>query len=223
MIVAIAGQPLDTVASALAANLAVLRRRAGAHVLLVDAGRRQADRAWLAARAAARLSPRPQVLAMSGYGFGERLDQTVAHYDDVLIDAGDCAGHECRSALIAAQVALVPIAPRDADPARAYDLIARLNAARMFNPGLRVLFAAVADAADDDVGAALAAVRAYAAEVMSGHVAAAVLARGALLDPGHPGRCACDSAGCAVAQQLDGLSLEIFGSAQARRLTWAHA
>lgn len=223
MIVAIAGQPLDTVVAALAANLAVLRRRAGAHVLLVDAGRRQADRAWLAARAAARLSPRPQVLSMSGYGFGERLDQTLGHYDDVLIDVGECAGHECRSALIAAQVALVPIAPRDADPDRAYDLIARLNAARMFNPGLRVLFAAVADPADGETGAALAAVRAYAAEVMSGHVSTAVLARGALLETGHPGRCACDSADCTIAPQLDALNLEIFGAAQSRRLTWADA
>jgi chromosome partitioning protein len=225
MIVVIAGQPADPATAALSANLAVLRRRAGAHVLLVDAGRRQADRAWLAARAAARISPRPQVLSICGAGFGERLDQTFDHYDDVLIDAGDCAGQECRSALVAAQVALVPIAPSDADPDHGYALVARLNAARMFNPDLRVVFVAVADVdgAEGDAEAALAAVRAYAHEVMSGHVAAAVLPRAALLQSDAPGGCACDSVGCAAALQLDALGREIFGAAHARKLTWAHA
>ncbi|WP_296952743.1 hypothetical protein [uncultured Massilia sp.] len=98
----------------------------------------------------------------------------------MLVDAGGCAARDCCCALAAAQVALVPVAPGDADPVRNYGLIARLNAARMANPGLRVLFVALGDGAPQ----ALRTVQAYAREVMSGHVAATVLDAAALRDDG---------------------------------------
>jgi hypothetical protein len=41
---------------------------------------------------------------------------------------------------------VVPVTPAQADLASQYQLIARLNAARMFNPGLRVLFVLVGGA-----------------------------------------------------------------------------
>ncbi|MFK3737458.1 hypothetical protein [Massilia sp. TN1-12] len=176
MIVAIAGGHPDPLHGLLGKTLADLRRQHGCRVLLVDAA------------------------------CGQRLDCAADCFDDVLVAAGDCGSDACRSALAAAQVALVPIAPEEADAARHYALIARLNAARMFNPGLRVLFVATPDgegtAAEDGVHA----VRAYAAEVMSGHVAATVLDRRALL------------AGPAVGVDggLAALSMEVFGGTHAR-------
>lgn len=212
MIVVIAGERADPLNALLGENLAILRRREGCSVLLVDAAREQACRAWAAARSAARLHPRPALLALDGAGFGQRLERVLGSYDDVLIDAGDCASQACRAALVAFQVALVPIAARDADPARHYGLIARLNAARMFNPGLRVLFVA-ADAGAED----LRAVRAYAAEVMAGHVAATVLDRAALAaGAAEPGRCACDGAD-AAARGVAALGHEVFGHCHRRR------
>nr|WP_314538965.1 hypothetical protein [uncultured Massilia sp.] len=172
MIVAIAGGHPDPLHGLLGKTLADLRRRDGCRVLLVDAAS------------------------------GQRLDCAADCFDDVLVAAGDCASDECRSALAAAQVALVPIAPEEADAQRHYALIARLNAARMFNPGLRVLFVATGSGQDAAAADCLQAVRAYAAEVMSGHVAATVLDRSALLD----------SAG-----SLAALSNEVFGAAHARR------
>ena len=70
--------------------------------------------------------------------------------------------------------------------------VARLNGARMFNPGLRVLFVAVGgerDPAEHD----LRAVRACAAQVISAGVAATIVHLPALLwGANDPGRCAGD-------------------------------
>ena len=203
-----------------AENLAVACRRAGRRVLLVDAAPEQACRAWARARAAAHLRPLPDVLALRGMGFGERLARELdghagARHDDVLVGAGSCDSPECRSALVAAQVAIVPIAVADADPAHHYRLIARLNAARMFNPGLRVLFAAVGE--DGSLAeAGQARVRAYAREVMGGRLAQAVLPAAAMREAAlAAGACACDALGaCAV---LDALCDEVFGGARHRR------
>jgi chromosome partitioning protein len=171
MIVAIAGTHPDPLATLLGERLATLRRRAGCTVLLLDAAQDASRAAGDAARA----------------------------YDDVLIDACACRADACCAALDAAQVALVPLAPGEADTARHYDLIARLNAARMRNPGLRVLFVAAGAGAAPDADD-LEAVRAYAREVMSGHVARTVLAGANLLE-----------ADGAAAAGLDALGREVFG------------
>jgi chromosome partitioning protein len=71
----------------------------------------------------------------------------------------------------------VPVTPQQVDLASQYKLIARLNSARMFNPDLRVLFVLVGgvDAPSDEERAA---VRAYAARVMSASLASTII-RGA--------------------------------------------
>nr|WP_052171146.1 ParA family protein [Massilia sp. JS1662] len=133
----------------LASQLARLRAGHGRDVVLLDADRTR------------------------GGSLSEELERLLARHDDVVIDAGG-DGPACRSALIAAQVALVPLAPEQADVDARYGLIARLNHARMFNPGLRVLFVAIGGA-HDPAPAALCAMRAYAAQVMSAGVADTVL------------------------------------------------
>ena len=220
MIAVIASEAGGTLDSLLAENLAVARRRAGRRVLLVDAAPEQACRGWARARAATHLRPLPDVLGLRGMGFGERLARELdghggTRHDDVLVGAGSCDSPECRSALVAAQVALVPIAAADADPAHHYRLIARLNTARMFNPDLRVLFAAVTDdgtLADAD----LARVRAYAREVMGGRLAHTVLPGAALRAAAvAAGACACDADGARAA--LDALCDEAFGGRRSHR------
>lgn len=220
MIAVIASETGGALDSLLAENLAVARRRAGRRVLLVDAAPEGPCRAWARARAATHLRPLPDVLALRGMGFGERLarllEQPIDRDHDVLVGAGACDTPECRSALIAARVAIVPIAACDADPAAHYRLIARLNAARMFNPGLRVLFAAVTDGgalAPSD----LARVRAYAREVMGGQVALAALPAAALrAAAGTAGACACD-ADAGATDALLALCEEAFGNGRAVR------
>ena len=212
MIAAIASVAPDDVSAALAACLGVERARAGAGVLLADAGPDARCAAWLTARAAARVRPCPGGADLGHDADTAALEAALARCDALVIDAGSC-----RRALIAADVAIVPIAPAAADPDRHYGLVAALNAARIFNPGLHVLFAMVADAAagDADVRRGLARVRGYAAEVLSAHVAGAVIPRAALLAAG-PGRCAADAAD-GPPRWLDALCDDAFGTLRLRR------
>jgi chromosome partitioning protein len=69
------------------------------------------------------------------------------------------------------------VTPQQVDLGAQYQLIARLNAARMFNPDLRVLFALVGGA-DTPTDEERAAVRAYVARVMSATLAGTII-RGA--------------------------------------------
>jgi chromosome partitioning protein len=149
MIVTIVHAALPASGAQLASQLARLRAGHGRDVVLLDADRAR------------------------GGGLSEALERLLARRDDVVIDAGG-DGPACRSALIAAQVALVPLTPDQADVDARYSLIARLNHARMFNPGLRVLFVTVGGASDPAPHAPCA-MRAYAAQVMSAGVAATAL------------------------------------------------
>jgi chromosome partitioning protein len=133
----------------LAGNLAQLRARHGRKVLLLV------------------------TRTLRGGSLSEQLERVLARHDDVVIDTGG-DDPACRGALIAAQVALVPLAPEQADVDTRYDLIARLNHARMFNPGLRVLFVTMGGR-HDPAPSARCAMRAYATQVMSAGVADTVL------------------------------------------------
>jgi chromosome partitioning protein len=185
MIVTIVHAALPAAGARLARNLALLRARHGRKVLVLDAGPKQ------------------------GGGLAEALERVLARHDDVVIDT-DGDGPAGRGALIAAQVALVPLAPERADVDAHYDLIARLNHARMFNPGLRVLFV-TADGGRDPAPRARCAMRAYAAQVMSAGVADAVLhlsATGAI-EPG--------------AAAMAALYEEVYGAPRAPAPAWRDA
>lgn len=144
-----------------------------------------------------------------GSGLSGELERLLARFDDVVIDTDDGNSPACRSALIAAQVALVPLAPEHADIDACYRLIARLNHARMFNPGLRILFV-TAGGEHDPTPQAAAAIRAYAAQVMSACVADTVLHLPALLWGGDvPGRCASDIENSTGAAEMAALYEEV--------------
>lgn len=210
MIITVVGPEGTDMPALLSANLALLRRRAGRQVLLLDAAADLPCRAWALARAQDRTRlAAPEVAAFDGDGLGARIEHEAARRQDIVIDGGPCDGRAWRPALIAAHLALVPLAAREADPARRYRLAACLNAARMFNPGLRVLFVALRDV-DVDVDA-LAAVRRYAAEVMAGHVAGTAL-DAAGLRVACAGACACDEPGTPACAALESLYAEVYGA-----------
>lgn len=174
MIIAIANHEGGSAKSAVANSLALLRARSGRKVLLVDADPRRAATSWCCQRAAAETTPRVQVCGASGRNLAEQLERLRRHYNDIVIDTEGRDTTESRAALIAARLVVVPVSPGQVDLASQYKLIARLNSARMFNPGLRVLF--VACGGHHDLSAEdIAAIRAYAARVMSATLAGIVL------------------------------------------------
>lgn len=220
MIVTIADCAQPGAGALVAENLALLRAREGRKPLLLDASAAQACEHWGAERLRAGLGCAPVTRALHGLGCGAELEGLRAQFRDIVIATDGCRGAECRWALVAAQVALVPLAPACADVDARYDLIARLNNARMFNPGLRVLFVTVAEAQARTAGDACA-VRKYAAQVMSAGVARTVLHLPAL--PGGataPGHCACDIESSTGAAEMAALYGEVYRSGPGP--AWVH-
>ena len=172
MIVAIANQSGGAGKTIIANNLALLRTRAGRRVMLVDTDPKASSCAWCDELAAAGVQPRVVARAITGRTLVSDLELLRSRYNDIVIDTEGRDTIESRAALIAARLVVVPVTPEQADLASQYKLIARLNSARMFNPGLRVLFVLVAaDPGDEE----RAAVRAYAARVMSATLASTVI------------------------------------------------
>jgi chromosome partitioning protein len=177
VIVAIASPGGAAGQAIVANNLALLRARAGRRVLLLDTGPRAASCAWCSEMAAAGVKPRVAARAISGRALLDELELLRTRYNDIVIDTEGRDTADSRAALIAARLAVVPVTPGQVDLGSQYQLIARLNSARMFNPGLRVLFVLVGvDGAPSDEERA--AVRAFAARVMSATLASAII-RGA--------------------------------------------
>jgi chromosome partitioning protein len=213
MIVTIATYAPDAAADLVAENLALLRARSGRKVLLMDATSRQACRQWVTERERLHLGPRIEARAVRGFGLSQELERLYPHFGDVVIDTDGGNGHECRAALIMAQIAVVPLAPDQADAGIHYDLIARLNNARMFNPGLRVLFV-TAGSEHDPAPGELRAIRNYVAQVMAGGLASTILHSPALLWGGNrPGLCASDIESSTGTAEMAALYEEVFQTA----------
>jgi chromosome partitioning protein len=174
VIIAIAGLLGDAARSVLATNLAVLRAREGRKICLVDTDPKRAAFTWSCARSAAGISPSIPARTLAQPSLSVEIEQMQDRYNDILINTEARDTHMSRSALIAARVVLVPLERGQANLDTEYAMVARLNAARMFNPSLRVLFVIVgsnrtATNAED------AAMRAYVAHVMSATLAATVI------------------------------------------------
>lgn len=214
MIVAIAHQTGSAARSAVANNLAVLRARGGRKVLLIDTDPRKLACSWSGARSAAGLRPWVPARAVARDALALELDSLEPNYNDIVIDTEARDTGDSRSALIAARLVIVPVQADQVDLASQYKLIARLNSARMFNPGLRVLFVIVCVRAEpSDVE--LATIRAYVSRVMSASLAATLIHLPAALDAlCGPGSCACDSDACDVraAHEMSALYREVFSA-----------
>jgi chromosome partitioning protein len=213
MIVTIATYAPNDAAGLVAENLALLRAHSDHKVLLMDAASRQTCRQWATARERLHLGPRIEARAVRGFGISQELERLYPHFGDVVIDIDGGNGHECRAALIMAQIAVVPLAPNQADVGIRYDLIARLNKASMFNPGLQVLFV-TAGSEHDPAPPALRAMRSHAMAVMAGDLASTILHLPALLWSGtRPGLCASDIESSTGAAETAALYEEVFQTA----------
>lgn len=140
MIVTIATYAPEDAAGLVAENLALLRARSGRKVLLMDATSRQSCRQWATERECLHLGPRIEARAVRGFGLSQELERLSPHFGDGVIDTDGGNGHDCRAALIMAQIAVVPLAPAQADVDIRYDPIARLDNARTLNQRHRMQY-----------------------------------------------------------------------------------
>lgn len=196
MIIAIVNQHANLERSVVARNLALLRARSGRRVCLMntDSALARSGADWSNERSAAGLQPWIDTRQVGSRAVKARLTALRPLFNDILIDAGSRDSEECRCVLASARLVLVPVRGDAIDLDCQYRLLQRLNAARAFNPAMRVLFVAVTD----DCGPTpdeRAAVLAHVARVHDASLAATVLHAPCALDYG-PGRCVCDAETC---------------------------
>lgn len=210
MIVALASTESRFLKQLLSINLAVLRARSGRKICLIDTDPRESAYTWSCERRSARQWPSIAGRAPSARMLAHEIQELGPEYADLLINTGGHDSPGMLPALIAARVVVVPVTVDQVDLERHYALIARLNSARMFNPGLKVLFVVVADGVTPPPEK-LAAVRLYVAHVMSATLADTVLHLHGERDYGR-GRCVCDAQTCDpdAAAELHSLYREIY-------------
>ncbi|MDY0976988.1 hypothetical protein SOM61_18645 [Massilia sp. CFBP9012] len=191
MIIAIVNQHGNPDRSVIARNLAVLRARSGRRVCLMHTAR---DDGWGAERGAAAVRPWIDTRQVGSRAVKTRLAALRPLFNDILVDAGARDTEECRCVLASARLVVVPVRGAEIDLDCQYRLLARLNAARVFNPGMRVLFVAVCGAGGP-LMEERAAVLAHVTRVQDASLANVVLHQPAAHDYG-PGRCVSDAETC---------------------------
>lgn len=188
MIITVANEKGGAEKSILANNLAALRAMDGRHVLLIDADPHKASLHWSSERSAAGIKPDITARAISGKGLQPELENLTPRYNDIVIDTEGRDSLGSRSALIAAKIVVIPILPDRMDATGEKKLIARIDSARLFNPGLRVLFV-IACAKNEPSVQELAAVRSLVSKIAAATLARSVIheltALHTALDEGH--------------------------------------
>jgi len=193
MIIAIVNQHGTPERTVVARNLAVLRARNGRRVCLMTTAA-GTDSDWCNDRSSAGVRPWIDTRHVGSRAVETRLAALRPLFNDILIDAGARDTDGCRCVLAASRLVVVPVRGGALDLDLQYRLLARLNGARVLNPGLRVLFVAVSGPAGPDANER-AAVLAHVSRVQNATLASTILHAPAAFNYGL-GRCVSDAAAC---------------------------
>ncbi len=139
MIITVANESGGATKSMLADNLAALRTIGGRKVLLLDNDPQLPSVTWSGERQAGGSHPRVAARSITGKGLQPKLENLAYRYHDIVIDTESRDSLGSRSALIAAHVAIIPIDLDRLEQLHEEKLVARIGAARQFNPRLRIL------------------------------------------------------------------------------------
>lgn len=139
MIYTIGGIKGGTGKSTLAANLAVMLKKSGRDVLLVDADDQPTATLFTAKR--------NETLGASGYTAIRLREMDVYHqvmnmkerFDDVVIDTGGRDTKSQRSALAVTDLYILPFRPRSFDVWTIYDVVQVIEEIRMLRPALQAV------------------------------------------------------------------------------------
>jgi chromosome partitioning protein len=119
-----------------ATNLAAALHRSGHKTLLVDLDAQATASTW-AARAAELSHDAPPVVTMTGPAVRRDIERVGSSYDVVVLDSPPRLGVESRTAVILADVVLLPVSPGVADTWALQSTLTVLEEARALRPELR--------------------------------------------------------------------------------------
>ena len=139
MMVLVGGEKGGTGKTTLAVNLAAMRAREGRDVLLVDTDPQGSASYWAQVRGEDGQLARVACMQKFGKGLAAELKDLAGRYQDVIVDAGGRDSIELRSALVAVEVALLPVQASQFDLWTLERLAELVETARGFNPDLRAL------------------------------------------------------------------------------------
>jgi len=138
MKIAILNQKGGVGKTTLSVNLAASLARAGSRVLLIDADPQGSALDWAAARQAEPLFP---VVGLPKPTLHRDVDQLGAGYDHIIIDGPPRVTELARSAIMAADLVIIPVQPSPLDVWAAEEVVKLIDEARIYKPTLHSVFA----------------------------------------------------------------------------------
>lgn len=138
MVISLQNQKGGVGKSTLAINIAHCLALRGLRVLVVDADTQASARAWAEAR---ETSPPFAVIGMEHRQIHRDLPAMAANYDRVIIDAPPRANDVARSAMIAADMVVIPVQPSPYDVWAAQEIVTIFHEAQTFKTALKAAFA----------------------------------------------------------------------------------
>ena len=136
MIVVVGGIKGGSGKTTLATNLTVMRSLEGKKVLLVDADEQRSASDWAQQREDEGVETSWATVELSGKAVNAQLKKMSADYDDVIIDVGGRDTTSQRSALVIADVFIVPFKPRSLDIWTIGPLKKMISEIKAINPNL---------------------------------------------------------------------------------------
>lgn len=115
MIIMVGGEKGGVGKTTLATHLAVARKALGGSVVLVDADSQGTSSTWSDARKEHPEVPQVPCVSLRGGKVHVELKELARHYDDVVVDTGGADSQEFRSAMLGADILLMPLRPGSFD------------------------------------------------------------------------------------------------------------
>jgi len=137
MIVVVGGVKGGSGKTTIATNLVVIRSSIKEKVLLIDADEQKSSSMFANQRDVLDIKTNWSTIQLSGKTIHSQVSRLKSDYDDIIIDAGGRDTTSQRSALVIADIYLIPFKPRSFDVWTLGDVKTIINEIRVVNPNLK--------------------------------------------------------------------------------------